>query len=48
MPKSDTKSQKPEPMVTVRIEPGKVSPAMREQWRRAWARLLQRAQEEQR
>ncbi len=41
----NAKTQKQRPVVTLRIEHGPVSPHMRAQWRKLWARLLQKAQE---
>jgi hypothetical protein len=43
MPKPNANTQKPQPAVTVRIEPGKVSRAQLEQWRKLWVRLISEA-----
>lgn len=40
MPKPDTKTEKPQPIVTLRIEPRPTSPAQRENWRRFWQKLI--------
>jgi len=35
-----SKRQKPQPVVTLKIEAGPANPARREAWRRLWLRLL--------
>jgi hypothetical protein len=45
VPKSDTKLQQPQPVVTVSITPGPVTPAQKTAWRKFWLKL--RAQVEQ-
>ncbi len=34
------KTQKPQPIVTLAITPGPVTPAQREKWRRFWKKLI--------
>ena len=37
VPKSDTKTQKPQPVVRLRIERGTTTPAARQNWKKWWA-----------
>lgn len=46
MAKPDTKTQKPQPVVTLKIVVGPVSPTQRQAWKRLWTKLIADAQRE--